>query len=456
MVVTVDNADPTANAGPAQNVSVGSMVTLDGSASTDAGSGIASYSWALSGSSPSASVTLSDSTAESPTFTAPDATGTLTFTLTVTDGAGNTATGTVVITVNDPLTANAGPDQFVMQSVVVTLDGSATRGGMTGSYTYSWAVAGGAVTLNNPTTAMPTFTARNGEFVFTLTVDDTVNTATDTVTIIVDSTNPFATIAGDRTRTVLAGSTVSLDGSGSRDTGSGVGVSGIGSYLWVQTAGPNVDLTGADTDTLTFTAPDTETTFGFWLRITDRSGNMDTSLALVTLNVVVPLAVDAGADRDVAPESSVTLTAAITGGVGTKTAVWSDTAETSTVTDLTTTSPGVATFTAPATLGDIVFRVTVTDSEGTEVSGTVTITVVDENAPTAEAGEDGQAVLPGTSVTLDGSASRDGETALTYSWALTDSDPHRHGVPEQYHRGDAHLYRPGDADGAHLHPDGDR
>ena len=102
--------------------------------------------------------------------------------------------------------------------------------------------------------------------------------------------------------------------------------------------------------------------------------------------------------------------------------MWNDTAETSTVTDLTATSPGVATFTAPATLGDIVFRVTVTDSAGTEVSDLVTITVVDENAPTAEAGED-QAVLPGTSVTLDGSASRDGETALTYSWALTDSDP---------------------------------
>ena len=48
----------------------------------------------------------------------------------------------------------------------------------------------------------------------------------------------------------------------------------------------------------------------------------------------------------------------------------------------------------------------------------MTITLVDENAPTAEAGA-GQAVRTGSSVTLDGSASRDGETTLTYSWALT-------------------------------------
>ena len=420
VVVTVDNTDPVAVAGSTTlTVNTGDDVTLNGSTSSDAGSGIASYSWALTGDPDTTGVSLTGGTTAMPTFTAPSMATTLTFTLTVTDRAGNTHTDDVMITVNDPLTADAGPDQFVMQSVVVTLDGSATRGGMTGSYTYSWAAtSGGSVTLNNPTTAMPTFTARNGVFVFTLTVNDTVTTSTDTVTVVVDSSIPAAIIAGARTRTVETGSMVTLDGSRSAD----IGGSGIGSYLWTQTRGPAVDLTGEDTDTLTFTAPDTETQLSIRFRVTDRSGNMDGSLASVILNVVAPFAVEAGDDRDVDAGSSVTLTAAITGGVGTKTAVWSDTAETSTVTDLTATSPGVATFTAPATLGDIVFRVTATDSEGTEVSDTVTITVVDENPPTAEAG-DGQAVLPSTSVTLDGSASRDGETALTYSWALTDSDP---------------------------------
>ena len=424
VVVTVDNTNPVANAGPAQNVSVGSSVTLNGSASTDAGSGIASHSWVLTASSPTATVTLTGGDTAAPTFTAPSATGTLTFTLTVTDRAGNTATGTVVITVNDPLTANAGPDQFVMPSVVVTLDGSATRGG-TGSYTYSWALtSGGSVTLQDPDTATPAFnapTTGGGTLVFTLTVDDTVNTATDTVRVVWDGISPTASIAGDANRVVEAGSTVTLDGSGSGDTGSGVGVSGIGSYLWQQIVGPDVDLTGADTDTLTFTAPDTATSefqpISIIFTVTDRAGNVS-PVARVDTHVVVPLAVDAGAGRNVAPGSSVTLRAAITGGVGDKMAVWSDEAETSTVTDLTATSLGVATFTAPATLGDIVFRVTVTDSEGTDASDTVTITVVDENAPTAEAGED-QVVLPGTSVTLDGSASRDGETALTYSWTFT-------------------------------------
>ena len=420
VVVTVDGTNPVANAGPAQNVSVGSTVTLDGSASTDAGSGIASHSWALTGSSPTASVTLTGGDTAAPTFTAPDATGTLTFTLTVTDGAGNTHTNDVVITVNDPLTAEAGGDQFVMRNMLVTLDGSA-RGG-SGGYTYSWAkTSGPAATLSDLTAAMPTFTSPDldNSFIFTLTVRDSSGERdTDTVRVVVDGARPTANIAGAANRTVATGSMVTLDGSVSTD----IGGSGIGSYLWEQTGGLDVDLTGENTDTLTFTAPDTETTLSFRLRVTDRSGNMDENLAIVNLNVMRPLAVEAGDDRNVAPGSSVTLRATITGGVGDKMAVWSDEAETSTVTDLTATSPGVATFTAPVTLGDIVFRVTVTDSEGTGVSDTVTIAVVDENPPTAEAG-DGQAVRTSSSVTLDGSASRDGETALTYSWALTDSTP---------------------------------
>ena len=72
-------------------------MTLDGSGSNDPeGDGLI-YDWAQSG---GLTVTLSSKTAVSPTFTAPSASGMLTFTLTVTDTGGLTDSATVVVTVN--------------------------------------------------------------------------------------------------------------------------------------------------------------------------------------------------------------------------------------------------------------------------------------------------------------------------------------------------------------------
>jgi len=78
------NNPPAANAGPDQQVDEDTLVTLDGTASSDSDGTIASYAW-LQTAGPS--VTLSDSTAPQPTFTAPlvDADTTLTFPLVVTD-----------------------------------------------------------------------------------------------------------------------------------------------------------------------------------------------------------------------------------------------------------------------------------------------------------------------------------------------------------------------------------
>ena len=95
------NRAPTAAAGPDQTVNEEATVTLDGSGSFDPDTGdTLSYSWART-SGPS--VTLSNSTAESPTFTAPQVTSSqdIVFTLTVSDGNGGSGTDTVTVTVND-------------------------------------------------------------------------------------------------------------------------------------------------------------------------------------------------------------------------------------------------------------------------------------------------------------------------------------------------------------------
>ncbi|RLT41666.1 MAG: PKD domain-containing protein [Chloroflexi bacterium] len=142
--VTVTNAAPIADAGTAQSVVVSTTVTLDGSASSDPdGHTPLTYGWAQTG---GPVVTLSNSTAISPTFTAPDSAATLTFSLTVTDsfGLASVQVQTAVTVTNAAPIADAGTDQSVVVSATVTLDGSASSDpdGHT-PLTYGWAQSGG-------------------------------------------------------------------------------------------------------------------------------------------------------------------------------------------------------------------------------------------------------------------------------------------------------------------------
>jgi hypothetical protein len=90
------NTEPTANAGPDQTVTVGSIVTLQGSG-TDVDGTIVGYTWRqISGTS----VTLSSTSVATPSFTAPATSGVLVFGLKVTDdNAAESLEDTVTITV---------------------------------------------------------------------------------------------------------------------------------------------------------------------------------------------------------------------------------------------------------------------------------------------------------------------------------------------------------------------
>lgn len=102
-------ADPAiANAGAAQTVKQGSVVTLDGSASTNA----AAFKWEqVSG----PSVTLSDPGVANPTFTFPKQFVPVSFKLTVTDAKGQNSTNESLVTITP------APDKLATQAVTYSI-----------------------------------------------------------------------------------------------------------------------------------------------------------------------------------------------------------------------------------------------------------------------------------------------------------------------------------------------
>jgi len=94
----INNNVPIADAGPNQNVTADSPVSLDGSNSSDADGHQLTYSWAFVSKPNGSNATLSSGTIENPTFTA-DVVGTYVVSLTVNDGIVDSVPDTVTITV---------------------------------------------------------------------------------------------------------------------------------------------------------------------------------------------------------------------------------------------------------------------------------------------------------------------------------------------------------------------
>jgi hypothetical protein len=157
------NLAPTADAGSDETVGEGEQVTLDGTGSSDPDDGIASYLWNQTGGTP---VTLSPPTSPTPQFTSPQV-GTggeaLRFRLTVTDGGGLSDTDTVIVNVSDANlapTADAGPDQAVIEGASVQLSGAGSQDPDGTIVSFAWTQTGGpAVSLSDPASEEPTFTA---------------------------------------------------------------------------------------------------------------------------------------------------------------------------------------------------------------------------------------------------------------------------------------------------------
>ena len=171
---TLSNVAPVANARPDQSINTNTLVTLDGSGSSDANGDALTYGWTQTDGLP---VALSNHTAVSPTIIAPDDPTTLIFTLVVTDSLGLASTpDTVVITItNQPPSANAGPNQCANTSTLVTLDGNGSSDPDNDlPLTCAWTQTGGiAITLSNSSAMTPTFTTPTTSTIITFTLTTT-------------------------------------------------------------------------------------------------------------------------------------------------------------------------------------------------------------------------------------------------------------------------------------------
>ena len=434
------NSPPIASVGANQEVDEGDSVQLYGSGSSDIEDSNLAYSWQQVDSS-GYSVTLSDANTANPTFTAPEVetSANLIFQLTVTDSLGKSSDANQSITVgyNSPPSANAGANTQVNEGDSVQLDGSASSDleDEDSSLAYSWQQvdsSGYSITLSNPDTATPSFTAPNPvaadtDLIFQLTVTDSLGKSSDAnVTISITYNNPPEANAGGN-QSVNEGTTVQLDGSDSSDLEDEA--SSL-TYSWqqVDSSGYSITLSDPNTATPSFTTPNpvaATTDLTFNLKVTDSLGKSSEDSVIIRVTYNNPPEANAGANQSVNEGATVQLDASASSDSETSNLAYSwqqvdSSGYTITLSDAEIAQPS---FTTPyvETTTDLTFQLTVTDSLGKSSEDSVIIRVTYNNPPIANAGAN-QSVNEGTTAQLDGSASSDSETSnLAYSWQQVDS-----------------------------------
>ena len=227
-----------AEAGPAANIITYEAHALNGSAAS--GDPPYSYAWSVQSSPPGWGGAFSNSALSNPEFTA-DGAGAYTLLLTVTDGDGDTATDTVVLTAYQPLWADASAPASGVTGQAMAISGSA-RGG-TGNYSVSWNVVSGPDTSSAQfasTTSMNTnFTPSvAGQYRLAFTVNDGLH-ASQTSQAIVSVAAPTPTPTNTFTPTITPTPTISPTPT--------------------STATPTLTPTSTDTPTVTPTPTDTAT-----------------------------------------------------------------------------------------------------------------------------------------------------------------------------------------------------
>jgi RHS repeat-associated protein len=423
--VTISTSDvaPVANPGPAQTVNVSTLVTLDGSASTDSDGQPLGYSWTMTTKPAGSSVALVSPATAKPTFFA-DLPGTYVIQLIVNDGFLNSLPASVTISTNDvPPVANPGPNQTVNVGATVQLDGTGSTDSDTKPLTYTWAVLSqppsGTAALSSPTAAKPTFVPNvAGLYVVQLIVNDGfLNSPPATTTITANPVNQPPVVSAGLNQTItLPTNTVTLNGSATDD-----GLPNNTLIIqWSLVSGPA---------TVTFSSPNTAVsqatftvagTYVLQLSASDTQYTT-TSNTTITVNPQVnqPPVVNAGPNQTIVlPVNSVTLNGTVTDdGLpnGTLIISWSGPAGVT----FNPANKAVTTASFPGA-GTYVLTLSANDSQYTSTSN-VTVIVSLPPVPIAlpVLNPPNQSLLIGAPVQLDGSGSSDpSHLPLTYQWSF--------------------------------------
>ena len=401
------NQAPTAVAGGPYSGTVGNVITLNGSGSSDPEGSALSYSWTVSDGR-----TLTGATPSISFATA----GSYTVSLVVSDGLLNSAPSVANITItagaNQAPTANPGGPYTGTVGNPVTFDGSGSTDPEGNPLTYSWEVQGSSSLLTGVT---PSFTFNTaGTFNVWLRVNDgSLNSTWVSTTATITNAPPpnqAPTAVAGGPYSGLVGNVITLNGSGSSDPeGSPL------TYSWTLSDGRT--LTGVQPSVSFATAG----TYSASLVVSDGSLSSTPSVASITVSNTpppnqAPTAVAGG------PYSGLVGSSILLNGTASSDPEGSPLTYSWTLSDgrtLTGAQPTVSF----ATAGSYTASLVVSDGTLSSTPSVASITVTSgvNQPPTANPGGPYSGTV-GNPVTFNGSGSSDPDgNPLTYTWEIQGS-----------------------------------